>query len=37
MKAGNEEMPNPAGGTMTGNTGNGYAKITLLSTSGGSG
>jgi hypothetical protein len=23
-------MPNPAGGTMTGNTGNGYARITLL-------
>jgi hypothetical protein len=32
MKAGNEEMPNPRGeGTMTGNDGNGYAKITFIS------
>jgi hypothetical protein len=32
MKAGNESMPNPRGeGTITGNAGNGYAKITLLS------
>jgi hypothetical protein len=33
MRAGNEEMPNPRGtGEITGNAGNGYAKITLLST-----
>jgi hypothetical protein len=29
-KAGNEEMPNPSGGTMTGKSGGGYARITLL-------
>ena len=27
MKAGNESMPSPSGGTETGHTGNGYAKI----------
>jgi hypothetical protein len=33
MRAGNESMPNPRGAeTMVGNAGNGYAKITLLST-----
>lgn len=32
MKAGNETMPNPrAAGDVTGNPGNGYAKVTLLS------
>ena len=31
MLAGNEEMPNYNGGTMTGNSGNGYARITLSS------
>jgi len=30
MIAGNQEMPNPSGGTMTGNTGNGFARITLI-------
>ena len=30
MKAGNEEMPSYTSGTMTGNEGNGYARITLL-------
>ena len=31
MKAGNESMPTHDGlGTMNGNTGNGYAKITYL-------
>jgi hypothetical protein len=28
MKAGNESMPSPTGGTETGHTGNGYCKIT---------
>lgn len=28
--AGNTTMPNPSGGTMTGNAGNGYARITLI-------
>lgn len=28
--AGNTTMPNPTGGTMTGNSGNGYARITLI-------
>ena len=28
--AGNTTMPNPSGGTMTGNSGNGYARITLI-------
>lgn len=28
--AGNAPMPNPAGGTMTGNSGNGYARVTPL-------
>ncbi|MDR0745113.1 MAG: fimbrillin family protein [Mediterranea sp.] len=28
--AGNASMPNPSGGTMTGRSGNGHAKITLL-------
>lgn len=28
--AGNASMPNPAGGTMTGRSGNGYAKITYM-------
>ena len=28
MKAGNESMPSPSGGTETGHAGNGYAKIT---------
>lgn len=28
--AGNATMPNPSGGTMTGRTGNGYARITYL-------
>lgn len=28
--AGNESMPNPNGGTMTGKTGHGYARITLV-------
>jgi FlaG/FlaF family flagellin (archaellin) len=33
MKTGNDAtMPNPAGGTMTGKTGNGYARITVLNT-----
>ncbi len=27
--AGNTSMPNPLGGTMTGNMGHGYARITL--------
>ena len=31
MKAGNETMPSPSGGTETGHTGNGYAIITQLS------
>jgi hypothetical protein len=30
MKAGNESMPSPTGGTETGHTGNGYAKITWM-------
>jgi hypothetical protein len=30
MKAGNEVMPSPTGGTETGHTGNGYAKITWM-------
>jgi len=30
MRQGIESMPNPSGGTMTGKTGNGYAKITYL-------
>lgn len=30
MKAGNEEMPSYTSATMTGNEGNGYARITLL-------
>ena len=28
--AGNESMPSPTGGTETGHTGNGYAKITWM-------
>ncbi|MCK9340103.1 MAG: glycine-rich protein, partial [Bacteroidales bacterium] len=28
--AGNSSMPNPNGGTMTGNTGNGYARISFI-------
>jgi len=28
MKAGNEVMPSPTGGTETGHSGNGYCKIT---------
>ena len=28
MKAGNESMPSPTGGTETGHSGNGYCKIT---------
>ncbi len=31
MIAGNSEMPNYQGGTMIGNSGNGYARITMLS------
>lgn len=31
MIAGNEEMPNYSGGTMIGNSGNGYARITVIS------
>jgi hypothetical protein len=31
-KGSQTNMPNPSGGTMTGNSGNGYARITLLST-----
>ena len=30
MTAGNASMPNPSGGTMTGNTGHGFARITVL-------
>ena len=30
MKAGNESMPSPSGGTETGHTGNGYCKITWM-------
>ena len=30
MIAGNAEMPNPTGGTETGHTGNGYARITIV-------
>ena len=30
MKAGNVSMPKPTGGTETGHTGNGYAKITWM-------
>lgn len=30
MKAGNQLFPSPSGGTETGHTGNGYAKITLI-------
>ena len=30
MKAGNESMPSPTGGTETGHSGNGYAKITWM-------
>ena len=30
MKAGNEVMPSPTGGTETGHTGNGYCKITWM-------
>ena len=30
MKAGNESMPSPTGGTETGHTGNGYARITWM-------
>ena len=30
MKAGNESMPSPTGGTQTGNTGNGFARITYI-------
>jgi hypothetical protein len=31
MIAGDQSMPNPAGGTMIGKSGNGYVKITFLS------
>lgn len=31
MIAGNSEMPNPSGGIMTGNSGNGFARITVIS------
>jgi hypothetical protein len=30
MIAGNTSMPNPAGGTMVGNAGNGYVRVTSL-------
>lgn len=34
LTAGNATMPNPSGGTMTGNTGNGFARITYAYTPG---